>query len=140
MKSLFITRILIFIAFFSISMLSTSMSFGFTRIFTRVDTIEQYNQIYEKYVSKEYDGFSHFDKQNQAIQFAYNNGYQNITSKFDTVWHRHILVVLCGRFMNLLRGEYNKEMPWAMLPSVINTLRYEHNWNEKILYGHTTCP
>ncbi|WP_156851538.1 hypothetical protein [Bartonella refiksaydamii] len=131
MKLFFIPRIVTFIVFFLYQMLSISISFGFTRTFTRVDTIEQYNQLYDKYASTEYEDFTHFDKQHQANQFAYNNGYQNITAKFDTVWHRHILIVLCGRFVNLLRGDYNKEMSWAMLPSVINTLRYEHNWSEE---------
>ncbi|WP_254492209.1 hypothetical protein [Bartonella sp. B1099] len=127
MKSPSITRILTFIAFFSISMLSISTSFGFTR----VDTIEQYNQLYDKYASKEYEDFTHFDKQHEAKQFVYSRGYQNIVPKFDTVWHRHILVILCGRFINLLRGDYNKDMAWAMLPNMINRLRYEYNWNEE---------
>ncbi|WP_273755677.1 hypothetical protein [Bartonella sp. MM73XJBT.G] len=135
MKSLSITRIITFIAFFSISALPASASFGFidklTRMFTSVDTIEEYNQLYDKYASKEYEAFTHFDKQNQAQQFVYSRGYHNIASKFDTVWHRHILIVLCGRFVNLLRGDYNEEMSWAMLPNVINTLRYEHNWSEE---------
>ncbi|EJF86049.1 hypothetical protein [Bartonella rattimassiliensis] len=135
MKSLSITRIITFIAFFSISALPASASFGFidklTRMFTSVDTIEQYDHIYDEYTSKEYEGLSHFNKLSQAKQFVYSHDYQNIASKFDTILHRHILVILCGRFVNLLRGEYNKEISWITLPSVINTLRYEHNWSEK---------
>ncbi|WP_375646791.1 hypothetical protein [Bartonella sp. TT29SHDZB] len=135
MKSLSITRIITFIAFFSISALPASASFGFidklTRMFTSVDTIEKYNQLYDKYASKEYTGFTHFNKLSQAQEFVYIRGHHKMPSKFDPVLHRHVFVILCGRFVNLLRGEYNEEMSWAMLPNVISRLRYEHNWSER---------
>ncbi|WP_354185619.1 hypothetical protein [Bartonella japonica] len=135
MKSLSITRIITFIAFFSISALPASASFEFidklTRMFTSVDTIEKYNQLYNKYASKEYTGFTHFNKLSQAQEFVYSRGHHKMPSKFDPVLHRHVFVILCGRFVNLLRGEYNEEMSWAMLPTVISILRRDHNWSER---------
>ncbi|WP_019223621.1 hypothetical protein [Bartonella rattaustraliani] len=135
MKSLSITRIITFIAFFSTSVLPASASFEFidklTRMFTSVDTLEKYNQLYNQYVSEMYISSMHFQKLSQAQQFVYSRGHHNMPSKFDTVLHRHVFVVLCGRFVNLLRGEYNEEMSWAMLPNVISRLRYDHNWSER---------
>lgn len=129
MKSLLITRIVTFIAFFSISMLSTSMSFGFMHIFTSVDDIQKYDKLYQEY-AREYKDFEHFEKQQKATQFIYSRGHQDASPKFDLIQHRHILVILCGRFVNLLRGDYNEEMPWANLPNVISSLRYQYNWSE----------
>ncbi|WP_375666229.1 hypothetical protein [Bartonella sp. TT121SHDZB] len=121
MKSLFITPIITFITLFSVFVLLGC---------TRVDSLEQYNKLYEEYISEKYEAFEHFQKQEQARNFVYSRGYQNIASKFDIIWHRHILIVLCGRFVNLLRGDYNEEMSWAMLPNVISSLRYDYNWRE----------
>ncbi|MDD9333388.1 MAG: hypothetical protein PV354_06915, partial [Bartonella sp.] len=42
------------------------------------------------------------------------------------------LMVLCGRYANLLQGDYNKEMAWANLPTRIHTLRHNYNWKEDI--------
>ncbi|WP_455480487.1 hypothetical protein V3564_04960 [Bartonella sp. B12(2025)] len=122
MKSSFIIRAMIFITFFSVLML-----FGCTR----VDDLDQYNKLYEEYASKKYEGFEHFEKQEKARLYMHSYGYQNMAPKFDVIMHRHILVVLCGRFVNFLRGDYNEEMSWAMLPDTIANLRHEYGWDEK---------
>ncbi|UNE53946.1 hypothetical protein [Bartonella machadoae] len=129
MKLLSITRAVAFITFFSLSMLYTSMSFGFMHIFTSVDDIEKYNKLYQEY-AEQYKAFEHFEKQEKARQFIYSRGHQDSSPKFDLIWHRHILVILCGRLVNLLRGDYNEEMSWANLPNVISSLRYEYGWSE----------
>ncbi|WP_375673636.1 hypothetical protein [Bartonella sp. AA18HLJMS] len=97
---------------------------------TRVDSLEQYNKLYEEYISEKYEAFEHFQKQEQARNFVYSRGYQNIVPKFDIIRHRHILIVLCGRFVNLLRGDYNEWISADMLLNVISSLRYDYNWRE----------
>ncbi|EJF81783.1 hypothetical protein [Bartonella doshiae] len=129
MKSLFVVHIIKFVAFLFISMF-----FGCTK----VDNIKQYNDLYEKYVSEKYVEFEHFEKQKKAKKYIYNHNYQSIFPKFDIITHRHILIVLCGRFVNLLRGNYNEEMPWAKLPYTINSLHYKHNWKSTdFIWAHS---
>ncbi|WP_375666875.1 MULTISPECIES: hypothetical protein [unclassified Bartonella] len=121
MKSLSVTHIVTFITLFSVLVLLGC---------TRVDSLEQYNNLYEKYISENYGAFEHFQKQEQAKKFVYSHGYQNIVPKFDIIRHRHILIVLCGRFVNLLRGDYNEWISADMLLNVISSLRNDYNWRE----------
>ncbi|WP_185913580.1 hypothetical protein [Bartonella massiliensis] len=134
MKLLSITRIITFIAFFFISALPASASFGFidklTRMFTNVDTIEKYNQLYNKYVSESYIGSMHSEKIRRAEELSLRNGGEYSFFKQEDILYRHISVLGCASFMSLLRGEYNEEMSWAMLPNVIKRLRDEYDWSE----------
>ncbi|WP_246744127.1 hypothetical protein [Bartonella raoultii] len=134
MKSLSITRIITFIAFFSISALPASASFGFidklTRMFTSVDTIEKYNQLYNKYVSESYIGSMHSEKIRRAEELSLRNGGEYSFFKQEDILYRHISVIGCASLMSLLRGDYNKEMSYRDLPNVIKRLRDEYDWSE----------
>lgn len=121
MKLLSVTRVVTFVILFSVSVLLGC---------TRVESLEQYDKLYEKYISENYGAFEHFQKQEQAKKFVYSHGYQNIVPKFDVIQHRHILIVLCGRFVNLLRGDYNEWISADMLLNVISSLRNDYNWRE----------
>ncbi|WP_375706554.1 hypothetical protein [Bartonella sp. AA33NXGY] len=134
MKSLSITRIITFIAFFSISALPASASFGFidklTRMFTSVDTKEKYNQLYNKYVSESYIGSMHSEKVRKAEELSLRNGGEYSFFNKEDILYRHISVVGCASLMSLLRGDYNKEMSQMDLPNVIKRLRDEYDWSE----------
>ncbi|WP_375618700.1 MULTISPECIES: hypothetical protein [unclassified Bartonella] len=134
MKSLSITRIITFIAFFSISALPASASFGFidklTRMFTSVDTKEKYNQLYNKYVSESYIGSMHSEKIRKAEELSLRNGGEYSFFKQEYILYRHIFVVGCASIVSLLRGDYNKEMSQMDLPNVIKRLRDEYDWSE----------
>ncbi|WP_375627825.1 MULTISPECIES: hypothetical protein [unclassified Bartonella] len=132
MKSLSITRIITFIAFFFISALPASASFGFidklTRMFTSVDTMEKYNKLYNKYASESYIGSTHSEKILEAKEYAHRHGY----TETDFILKRHLWVIYCGRYVNLLRGDYNilmshTDLPMA-LPNVIDHLRRKYLW------------
>ncbi|ATO57817.1 hypothetical protein [Bartonella sp. 1-1C] len=111
-----------------IILLSTLILFGCTN----VDNLDQYDALYEKYVSTKYENSEHADKMQKASEYIYSRGYDDFFSRFHPVRHRHILMTLCGRYANLLQGDYNKEMAWANLPTHIHTLRYNYNWKENI--------
>lgn len=124
-KSFLLIRVGAFIVFSSVSLLLGC---------TRVNTIGQYDALYEKYIGEKYTGFSYYSYDKKVRNYVYSHGYQNIAPKFDTIRHRHILIILCGRFVNLLRGDYNEETPWVLLPhllpNLINKLHYEYNWKK----------
>ncbi|MCL6230029.1 hypothetical protein [Bartonella bilalgolemii] len=134
MKSLSITRIITFIAFFSISALPASASFGFidklTRMFTSVDTIEKYNRLYNKYVSETYIGSMHSEKIRKAEKLSLSQGTEYAFFEQEDILYRHISVLGCASFMSLLRGDYNKVMSQMDLPNVIKRLRDEYDWSE----------
>lgn len=111
-----------------IVLLSTLILFGCTN----VDNLDQYDALYEKYVSKKYEDSEHFEKMQKASAYIYSRGYDNFFSRFHLVRHRHILMIVCGRYANLLQGDYNKEMAWANLPAHIHTLRHNYNWKKDI--------
>nr|WP_198003663.1 hypothetical protein [Bartonella queenslandensis] len=133
MKSLSITRVVTFIAFFSLSALPTSASFvdKLTRMFTSVDTIEKYNKLYNEYANEAYIGSTHYEKRHKAEKYAHNNGYSGLFSQLDLVLHRHIYIIYCGRYVNLLRGEYNNVISQIDLPNVISILRRDYGWSEE---------
>ncbi|WP_208431669.1 hypothetical protein [Bartonella schoenbuchensis] len=97
---------------------------------TNVNDLNQYNALYNEYVSKKYKNLEHYEKMQKASAYIYSRGYNNFFSRFHLVRHRHILITLCGRYANLLQGDYNKEMSWTNLPAYIHTLRYDYNWKE----------
>ncbi|WP_254492524.1 hypothetical protein [Bartonella sp. B1099] len=121
MKSFSITLLVTFITLFFVSVLLGC---------TSVDSLEKYNKLYEEYISQNYGAFEHLQKEEQAKKFVYSHGYQNIAPKFDVIRHRHILIVLCGRFVDLLRGDYNEGISADMLLNVISSLRNDYNWRE----------
>ncbi|MET3589314.1 hypothetical protein ABID23_000391 [Bartonella silvatica] len=97
---------------------------------THVNDLNAYDKLYQEYINGKYIDFEHFEKKNKARRYGDHHGYQAISSRFDVIRHRHIFVVLCGRFLNLLRGDYNEDMSWAMLPNMITNLRYTYHWQE----------
>ncbi|WP_375610990.1 MULTISPECIES: hypothetical protein [unclassified Bartonella] len=122
MKSLSITLIVIFIAFFSISVLSR---------YTSVDSLEQYDKLYEKYVSENYQNSEYHQKLAKAKESVeYLKTFMGSTvdipndkspfwkhlitlpsnpPEFNILKHYHIVLVFCGRFADLLQGD--KSMP-----------------------------
>ncbi|WP_375623515.1 MULTISPECIES: hypothetical protein [unclassified Bartonella] len=135
MKSLSITRFITFIAFFSISALPASASFGFidklTRMFTSVDTMEKYNKLYNKYVSESYIGSMHSEKIRRAEKFSLSMGREYAFFEQEDILYRHLSVLGCASLMSLLRDDYNKMMSQMDLPNVIKRLRDEYDWSEE---------
>ncbi|WP_342753418.1 hypothetical protein [Bartonella sp. ML70XJBT.G] len=123
MKSLSVTHAITFI---TITLFSVLVLLGCAS----VESLEQYDKLYEEYVNEKYEPFEHSQKQEKAKKFVYSHGYQNITQRFDVIQHRHILIVLCGRFVNLLRGDYNEGVSSDMLLNVISSLHNDYNWRE----------
>ncbi|WP_175869574.1 hypothetical protein [Bartonella gabonensis] len=120
MKSLSITLVIIFIAFFSISVLST---------YTKIDSLEQYDKLYEEYVSKNYRNLEYHQKLAKAKESAKDLKKFMVSTvdiphdkspfwrhlitlpsnppEFNILKHYHIVLVFCGRFADLWQGDPN---------------------------------
>lgn len=118
MKLLSVTLVAIFIAFFSISVLSE---------YTGVESLEQYDKLYEEYVRKNYESSKYHQKlkeANESVEYLKkfmkstvdiphdeNSFWRYLITlpsnppNFNILKHYHIVLVFCGRFADLLQGD-----------------------------------
>ncbi len=59
--------------------------------YTSVESLEQYDKLYEEYVNEKYEVFEHSQKQEKAKKFVHSHGYQNITQRFDVITATYLL-------------------------------------------------